>query len=45
MFLPSGRTYDPETDKGWEAEGIAPDIEVPYSQALERAVEEVKRAG
>ena len=40
MFLPVGRTYDPATGKGWEAEGIAPDIEVPYTKALERVVEE-----
>jgi hypothetical protein len=43
MFLPVGRTYDPATGLGWEAEGIAPDIEVAYSQASERAVKEATR--
>jgi len=43
MFLPVGRTYDPATGKGWEAEGIAPDIEVAYSEALERVVKEATR--
>lgn len=37
MFLPRGRTYNPKTGKGWEAEGIAADVEVPYEQALETA--------
>lgn len=37
VWLPRGRTYDPETGKGWEAEGIQPDIEVPYVEALETA--------
>ncbi len=38
MFLPVGRTYDPRTDKGWEGEGIAPDVDVPQERALERAL-------
>lgn len=45
IFMPGGRTYDPETGKGWEAEGIAPDIEVPYDEARERAMEAIRRAG
>ncbi len=32
----------PETGKGWEAEGIAPDVETPYAAALDRAVEMIK---
>ena len=43
LTVPRGRTYDPETGKGWEAEGIAPDIDVPYGEALERAAEEARR--
>jgi DNA-binding MarR family transcriptional regulator len=39
MFLPVGRSYDPRTNKGWEAEGIEPDVEVPQDKALERALE------
>jgi len=42
-ILISGRTFDPATGKGWEAEGIEPDIEVAYSPALERAVKEATR--
>jgi retinol-binding protein 3 len=38
MFLPVGRAYDPRTGKGWEAEGLRPDIEVPYAQALDAAL-------
>jgi hypothetical protein len=38
-FIPVGRTYDPETDKGWEAVGVAPDVAVPATQALERALQ------
>jgi C-terminal processing protease CtpA/Prc len=34
-----GRSYDPRTNKGWEAEGIEPDVEVPQDKALERALE------
>ena len=45
MFLPRGRTYDPRTNEGWEATGIQPDVRVPYSQALERAVEMAKKPG
>ena len=37
MFLPHGKTYDPKTGKGWEAEGIEPDVAVPYGEALETA--------
>jgi C-terminal processing protease CtpA/Prc len=40
MFLPRGRTYDPKTNEGWEAEGLKPDIEVKYEDAL-RAVSEL----
>ena len=42
MFLPVGRTYDPRTNEGWQAEGIAPDIEVAQEQALERALELIR---
>lgn len=39
VFLPRGRTYDPRSDKGWEAEGLKPDVEVAYSQALQAALQ------
>jgi DNA-binding MarR family transcriptional regulator len=38
VFLPRGRTYNPATNQGWEAEGLKPDIEVPYEKALETAI-------
>lgn len=37
VFLPRGRTYDPRTNQGWEAEGLKPDVEVPYEKALQTA--------
>ena len=43
VFLPRGRTYDPRTNKGWEAEGLKPDVEVPYPQALEAAMDLIRR--
>jgi DNA-binding MarR family transcriptional regulator len=45
MFLPIGRTYDPRTNQGWEAEGIAPDVAVPQEQALEKALELARKGG
>ena len=39
LFMPGGRTYDPETGRGWEAEGIRPTIEVPYAEARDWALE------
>ncbi len=42
MFLPVGRTYDPRTNAGWEATGIAPDVEVDYDRALSVALERLK---
>ena len=38
VFLPRGRTYDPRTNKGWEVEGLKPDVEVSYPQALPTAL-------
>lgn len=38
VFLPRGRTYNPRTNEGWEAEGLKPDVEVPYDKALETAL-------
>ncbi len=43
LFVPRGRTFNPETGEGWEAEGISPDIPVPYEEALERALQEATR--
>ena len=37
-FVPVGRTYDPDTGKGWEGEGVAPDVAVPAREALAEAL-------
>ncbi|TDI51884.1 MAG: PDZ domain-containing protein [Acidobacteria bacterium] len=42
LFMPRGRTYDSATGQGWEAEGIKPDIKVPYAGARDRAVEAIR---
>ncbi|HEX7693976.1 MAG TPA: S41 family peptidase [Sphingomonas sp.] len=42
VFLPVGRTIDPATGKDWEGTGIAPDIAVSPTLALQEAL---KRAG
>ena len=39
VFLPRGRTFNPATNEGWEAEGLKPDVEVSYDKALETALE------
>jgi C-terminal processing protease CtpA/Prc len=41
-FIPVGRSFDPDTNQGWEGTGVKPDIEVPADQALDEAL---KRAG
>ena len=38
MFLPRGRTFNPATNQGWEAEGLEPDVQVSYDKALETAL-------
>jgi C-terminal processing protease CtpA/Prc len=37
-FIPVGRTFDPDTDKGWEGIGVKPDVEVPAERALAEAL-------
>ena len=39
VFIPVGRTYDPETGEGWEGKGVAPDVAVPATDALARALQ------
>lgn len=41
VFVPVGRTYDPETNKGWEGGGILPHVEVMPEKALERVIAEL----
>jgi len=38
VFIPVGRTYDPDTGKGWEGAGIDPDVAVPAAEALTEAL-------
>jgi hypothetical protein len=37
-WIPVGRTFDPDTNKGWDYFGIAPDVPVPVEQALTKAL-------
>ena len=41
-FIPVGRTFDPDTNEGWEGTGVKPHVEVPADQALDEAL---RRAG
>jgi C-terminal processing protease CtpA/Prc len=41
-FIPVGRTFDPDTDKGWEQTGIEPHIKVPAEKALDEALKRAK---
>lgn len=38
VFVPVGRTFDPDTGEGWEEKGVAPDVAVPADQALQEAL-------
>jgi C-terminal processing protease CtpA/Prc len=44
-FIPTGRTYDPDTGEDWEAKGVAPDVAVPADQALDEALRRAAAAG
>jgi hypothetical protein len=37
-FIPVGRTFDPDTNQGWETVGVKPDVEVPADKALDEAL-------
>lgn len=37
-FIPVGRTFDPDTNEGWEGTGVKPHIEVPADKALDEAL-------
>ena len=41
VFVPVGRTYDPQTNKGWEGGGIVPHVEVMPEKALEHVIGEL----
>jgi len=37
-FIPTGRTFDPDTGEGWEGVGVKPDIVVTADNALDEAL-------
>jgi C-terminal processing protease CtpA/Prc len=37
-WIPVGRTFDPDTNKGWDYAGIAPNVPVPAAEALTEAL-------
>lgn len=37
-FIPVGRTFDPDTNEGWEGTGVKPDVAVPADKALDEAL-------
>jgi hypothetical protein len=41
-FIPVGRTFDPDTGKGWDYVGIAPEVAVPAAEAM---IEALVRSG
>ena len=41
VFVPVGRTYDPQTNKGWEGGGIPPHVEVMPEMALDHVIGEL----
>jgi len=44
VFIPTGRAINPTTGTNWEGSGVAPDVECPADQALDRALELATRA-
>ena len=41
MFIPYGDTVDPKSGKGWEGDGVAPDIAVPSKEALDYVLQKL----
>ena len=41
VFVPVGRTYDPQTNRGWEGGGVAPHVDVMPEKALEHVIGEL----
>jgi hypothetical protein len=37
-FIPVGRPFDPDTNRGWELTGVEPHLKVPAEKALEEAL-------
>ena len=38
VFIPVGRTFDPDNGQGWETVGVKPHVEVPADKALDEAL-------
>jgi len=45
VFVPVGRTYDPDTGWDWEGKGVAPDVATGADEALDEALRRAKAAG
>ncbi|WP_421935060.1 S41 family peptidase [Phenylobacterium sp.] len=45
VFVPVGRSYDPDTNWDWEGKGVTPDVAVPTDQALDEALKLARAAG
>ncbi len=43
VWVPKGRTINPITKTNWEGTGVAPSIEVPADQALDKALGEIRK--
>ena len=41
MFIPYGDTVDPKSGKGWEANGVTPDVAIPAKEALDHVLEKL----
>ena len=41
MFIPYGDTVDPKSGKGWEVNGVAPDVAIPAKEALDYVLEKL----
>jgi C-terminal processing protease CtpA/Prc len=44
IFIPTGRAINPVTKTNWEGVGVKPDIKIDADKALDRALEEAKKA-
>ncbi|MCL6274487.1 S41 family peptidase [Muricauda sp. 2012CJ35-5] len=43
LWVSRGMTYNPKNGNSWEAKGIQPDIQIDYSAALEKAIQEINQ--
>lgn len=45
VFVPVGRSYDPDTNWDWEGKGVTPDVAVHTDQALDEALKLARAKG